>query len=138
MINVSKYFEPYTGTRATMRGQWTGTSGVYFIKRKGATKPVYIGSSNGSLKKTIYRHFQNWETDRQHQRDRTTYPKHGYIIKVIKTTPQQAAELEKIFIQRFQPAGNPIKYSLFNPKPERIKKILDKVKNADELEEAPF
>ena len=121
-----------------MRGQWTGSSGVYFIKRKGATKPVYVGSSNGSLKKTIYRHFQQWQTDRQHQRDRTTYPKNGYLVKVIKTTPTQAAEMEKIFIQRFHPAGNPIKYNLFHPRTERVKKIIEKIRNADALEEAPF
>jgi len=112
-INKSSWFDPYTEGKPTIPGAET-KSGVYFIKEKSSGKIVYVGSSVGSLKKTIYRHFQIWN-DRQpsnnRQFERMTYPKEGYSIRVIYCTAGQAIHAEKYFIRKLQPRDNPIKYN---------------------------
>lgn len=137
MLKKTPYFEPYKNGKTTLPGKYTGQSGVYFIKPKGRRKPVYIGSSDRNLKKTIYRHFQEWTTRGEQRYDRTIYPKKGYEIKVIYAPPGQAFELEKILIQKINPSGNPIKYrNLFTPE-SKVKKYTEKLKEA-EYESAPF
>lgn len=132
MIRKTNYFEPYkaNGRNVNLPGPWSGESGVYFIKRIGTKKPVYVGSSVSNLKKTIYRHFQTWSSDREQRYERTVYPKKGYLIKVLYMPPAQALELEKYFIKKIQPKDNPIKYNQLTIHEPRIKQIIKKVEAA--------
>lgn len=116
-IKKSTWFAPYIENkngvlRASIPGEWSGRSGVYFIKDPN-NEIIYVGSSTSQLKKTIYRHFQTW-TDRQRSNnrmfDRVTYPKTGYKIKYILCSPADALRAEKYFIQKLHPRDNPIKY----------------------------
>lgn len=95
-MKKTRYFDPYTANKRgrlvpTLADCWTcAESGVYLIRSNRTQDIVYVGSSSTQLKKTIYRHFQQW-TDRQQSTgrmfDRHTFPKTGYQVRIIKTTP---------------------------------------------------
>ena len=151
----SKWIEPYTETpngklRTTIIDCYScGQAGVYLIRHKQSKTVVYVGSSTGQLKKTIYRHFQQW-TDRQRkggeQFERKTYPKTGfYEIRFIKCTANQALHMEKYLIRKLQPKDNPIKYNqLTLQEAERGQALYEEaieaptLPNSAYLEEAPF
>ena len=146
-MKVSNYFPAYTKIKGKLKptypGSWTGKSGVYLIKKMGDTRPLYIGSSIQNLKRTIYRHFQQWSSDREKRFERTVYPKSGYLIKIISTTPGQALELEKYLIKRLQPRDNPIKYNQLILSLKEEQKQKEKIQQADKVEitydeKAPF
>jgi len=136
----SKWFYPYSETdsgilKTTMDGSWTGTSGVYQIKAPDG-EIIYVGSSISQLKKTIYRHFQEW-TDRSRtnnqQFDRVVYPKNkGYKVKFFICSPDNALRAEKYLIRKLKPRDNPIKYYNLNYKEvEKIEKANDKIQEAE-------
>lgn len=107
-MKQTKYFKPYKKPQSTNLKFTEGKSGVYLIKRKGDTKPVYVGMSGSNLYKTITRHFQSWEDPRQ---VRVTYSqKSDIVIRVILTTPKQAERLEKYLVLKYKPEDNPNKY----------------------------
>lgn len=136
-LRQTPFFPPYNNGKTTLPGKWTGESGVYLIKRKGSKKPVYVGSSDRNLKKTIYRHFQQWSSYGEDRYERTVYPKNGYLIKVIYAPPGHAFELEKLLIQKIQPKDNLIKYAnLFTPE-AKVRKLKEELREAD-YEPAPF
>lgn len=115
-------------------------SGVYLIKSERSDKIVYIGFSNGTLYKTIYRHFQTWN-DRSRQRvERFTYNKTGYKVRVIFTTPGRAAILEKYLIQKIQPRDNDNKYQsyLSQLQEERAEEILNDCPFCNTNDDLPF
>lgn len=141
-MKVTNYFAAYTKTasgrlKPTLPGPWTGQSGVYFIKPTGATRPVYVGSSANNLKKTIYRHFQQWSSDREQRYERTVYNKTGYLIKVIFCSAEQAINLEMYFIKRIQPRDNPIKYNQLILSLKDQQKAREQVREADQIEIQP-
>lgn len=119
-MKKTRWFEPYykrkSGTpKPALKDCWTcAQAGVYMIRHKGSDSVVYVGSSRTQLKKTIYRHFEQW-TDKQHKSNRSferkTYPKFGYEIRFFKCTASQAVRMEKYLIQKMQPKDNPLKYS---------------------------
>jgi excinuclease UvrABC nuclease subunit len=78
-------------------------AGVYLIKSLRTGNIVYIGHSSSNLKKTLYRHFQEWN---ERQKQRITYGKYAYEIRVIYTTPTRAPQIEKFLIQKFKPRDN--------------------------------
>lgn len=117
----SNWFKPYTTNKngklvAALKDCWAcAQSGVYFIRHIQTKSIVYIGQSQTQLKKTIYRHFQQW-TDKQQSTnrnfDRKTYPKTGYYeIRFIKCTAAQAMRLESYLILKNNPKDNELKYS---------------------------
>lgn len=155
-MKKSRWIEPYTKNKngklvATIIDCWTcSEAGVYLIRNKRTEEIVYVGSSTTQLKKTIYRHFQQW-TDRQaktgKQFERKTYPKQGhYQIRFFKCTAAQALKLEKAFIHKYQPKDNPLKYEqlMLSMKPATIEKTVadaynsDFIPKGDYMEPAPF
>lgn len=137
----TNWIEPYNGAGKTnFPTEYANKSGVYFIRRKGQKKIQYIGSSNGNLKKTIYRHFQQWTSKGEQRYERTVYNKQGYEIKVLICPYEQAINIEKKLIVKLQPSGNPIKYSAYTYKPKSLTKVNEQIKEAKTviLEEAPF
>ena len=113
-MKKSAWIKPYNKDGSTNLIALTNTSGVYLIRKIGNKLPVYIGMSAGNKKKpnlykTILRHFQSWEDSQT----RVTYPKQGYEIRVIKTTPLQALRLEKSLIIAYKPKDNPNKYEQY-------------------------
>lgn len=151
----SKWIAPYTENKRgtlvpSIKDCWTcAQAGVYLIRHIQSGSVVYVGSSTTQLKKTIYRHFQQW-TDRQQstgrQFERKTYPKKGYYeIRFIKCTAAQALKLEQALIIKLQPKDNPLKYdNLSKQQIETGKKLVTEANTspfiapADYLEEAPF
>ena len=146
-IRKSRFFDSHTKGKPTLsHKKYANATGVYFIRSKRTGKIDYIGSSAGSLYKTIYRHFQQW-TDRQRsgkQFDRTTYaPGNWEICVILTTTGSQALRVEKYFIQKLQPAGNPIKYEQLQLSLNDSKEIAQAWESAGpiyktEIEDAPF
>ena len=67
------------------------------------------------MKKTLYRHFQNWNDREQ---DRYTYNKNGYKVKIYQATKNTAPKLEKFLIDRYKPKDNKLKYKTLFDKDE--------------------
>lgn len=113
----TRFFEPYkkvgTEWKATMADRWDAKkAGVYFIKEQKSGKIVYVGHSTSQLKKTIYRHFQEWydKSRPAGDRQRLIYEKEGYEVRFIESTAAQATRLEKYFIDKLQPRDNEARY----------------------------
>ncbi len=145
-MRKSRFFDSHTNGKPTLNhAKYANKCGVYFIKSKATGVIVYVGSSATQLYKTIYRHFQEWN-DRSRGKgfDRTTYGKNSYQISVLLTAnADQALRIEKYFIGKLKPAGNPIKYELLLFSKSEMDKIENSYKNADfipldKIREAPF
>ena len=116
-----------------------GKAGVYMIYAPfGQLR--YIGFSGSQLEKTILRHFQSWEDNKQ---VRVSYAnKDLYSVRIVLTTPTRAAALERALIVKYKPVDNPNKLALYLSAKEDIM-MLDEfesafVKTNTEMEEAPF
>jgi len=120
----------------------TPQAGVYFIKENKSNTIVYVGYSVSNLYKTITRHFQSWTDIQRAVKTRFTYPKYGYSVKIIFTTPTEAALLEKYFILKLQPRDNSIKYEnyLFPDELHQAEKIVnnDYIFLSNTKEDTPF
>jgi len=120
----------------------TPQAGVYFIKENKSNTIVYVGYSVSNLYKTITRHFQSWTDIQRAVKTRFTYPKYGYSVKIIFTTPTEAALLEKYFILKLQPRDNSIKYEnyLFPDELHQAEKIVnnDYIFLSNTTEDTPF
>ena len=108
-MKVQKFVPPYTDAgKPRLKNTWK-KSGVYIIKEN--NKIVYIGHSGYNLYKTMYRHFQSWDS---HQ-TRATYKAKGnkrkkYSIRTILTTPNQAHRLEIALSKKYNPRDMKYKY----------------------------
>ena len=141
----TKFIEPYTKegdkfkTNLDFLCSKCHNSGVYFIKSEKTGEVIYIGYSAGNLYKTIYRHFQRWNDQKQ---ERFVYSKIGYSIRVILTPPARAALLEKYLIQKHKPKDNEMKYNnyLTERQTERASEIINSIPtvSVNELIEVPF
>jgi len=110
-MKQTKFFKPYAKPGKTNLKFTDGKAGVYLIKRRGETKPIYVGMSQSNLYKTITRHFQAWPDPSQ---VRITYSqKADIVIRVIITTPKQAERLEKYLILKYKPEDNPNKIASY-------------------------
>lgn len=116
-----------------------GKAGVYMIYAPNGILR-YIGYSGSQLEKTILRHFQSWEDNKQ---VRVSYAnKSLYSVRIVLTTPTRAAALERALIVKYKPVDNPNKLSLYMPAKEEIQ-LLDEFENSFvktnlEMEDAPF
>lgn len=95
--------------------------GVYLIFKSG--KLVYCGKSRNNLYKTMYRHFQNWETSNQ---TRVVYKNLKDITcQVIYLNKiRDIDNLEKAIILKHKPKDNPQKYNNYLPD-EKEEEIYD-------------
>ena len=110
-MKQTKFFKPYAKPGSTNLKFTDGKAGVYILKRKGTTKPLYVGMSQSNLYKTITRHFQSWPDASQ---VRVTYSqKSDIVIRVILTTPKQAERLERYLILKYKPSDNPGKVAQY-------------------------
>lgn len=105
-MKASKFFQPYYKKNNSLKcsldhSKVKNKTGVYLIKQD--SKIVYVGYSIGSLYKTIYRHFQDWNDKAQ---ERKVYDKTGVKIRVFFCTPKQADRLETYLIQKLKPRDN--------------------------------
>lgn len=115
-MKKTKFFKPYIGpNKCTLKA--TG-SGVYLIKKNDSV--IYVGMSFNDVKRTMYRHFQQWNDER------TTYTKNSqgfdrvsfygenlnlFKCRVIFTnTGEQASRLEALLIKKLNPSRNKSKY----------------------------
>lgn len=118
-------------------------AGVYFIKKIGSPKILYVGYSENSLYKTIYRHFQKWIDISREKKTRFTYPKDGYMVKIIFTDKDKAAMLEKHFIRKLKPRDNNFKYEMYfddeqDKAAEKAAKEIEDIGISDYKGDAPF
>jgi excinuclease UvrABC nuclease subunit len=104
-----KWVHPYNEKdKPAIKSSW-GKSGVYIIKQNG--KIVYVGRSGYNLYKTMYRHFQSWDSTQA----RATYQAKGNKRKTIKVrviycTPNQAIEQEINLTKKHDPRDMQYKY----------------------------
>ena len=118
-MKVYKFSPPYKNGKCTFKNAWN-KSGVYIIKEN--NKIVYIGQSGYNLYKTMYRHFQSWDS---HQA-RATYNKDNkrkkYSVRMIFCTPQKAEKLEVALCKKYNPRDMKYKYT-HTPKDNKITKV---------------
>lgn len=136
------WFKPYQDNgRATLKK--TG-SGVYLIKR--GDEIVYIGHSNGAVKKTLYRHFQQWTDKRpQFAKDTTGFDRVSYAgynldqfrVRVIFTdSGVKAYNLETQLINKYKPVQNKAKLKiLFQDEYEERMRKIDEARKPDFFEQ---
>ena len=129
-MKKSEFLPPYTDGKTTFRDA-VNKAGVYLIKNS-AKEIVYVGYSRNNLYRTLYRHFQKWDDSQQ---PRTTYGKHGYTVRVILTTPDQATRLEKYLIKKMKPRDNSVEYD--NVEATTGQNDFEKAKDAEDWE-PPF
>jgi excinuclease UvrABC nuclease subunit len=112
-------------------------SGVYLIKSDKTGKVIYIGYSATNLYKTITRHFQTWNDKQQ---NRFVYDKRYYTIRVIFTSSERSALLEKYLIEKYQPRDNKMKYDNYLSAKEsnQAENIEQNAEFISVLEDAPF
>jgi hypothetical protein len=156
METKTRWFKPYK-ENGKVELEKTG-SGVYLIKN--GEKIVYVGYSNGAIKKTLYRHFQKWTDDRpQFLKDRDGFDRVSYYgwdisnfrVRVIFTdTATRAYKLETELIKKYRPEQNKSKLqSLFNDEQKPVKEskedsFFDEIDNFFNIpkfnpdEETPF
>lgn len=108
-MKVFKWVHPYNDkNKPAIKDSWE-RSGVYIIKSKGQI--VYVGQSGYNLYKTMYRHFQSWDS----KQSRATYKAKGsgrknIKVRVIYCTPKQADRLETILCKKYDPRDMQYKY----------------------------
>ena len=103
----SKWFKPYRNKKPTLPSKYYNRAGVYLIRSKKTKRPVYVGYSANNLKRTLYRHFQVHNDDKQ---QRFVYDKNKYEIKIYRTGSKTAERLEKYLIEKLNPKNNKEKY----------------------------
>lgn len=103
----SKWFKPYRQNKPSLPSKYYKKAGVYIIRSKKNKKPVYVGYSSNNLKRTLYRHFQNWNDPQQ---ERFIYDRNKYDLKIYRTGTKTAARLEKYLIDKLKPRDNKLKY----------------------------
>ncbi|MHC4215217.1 MAG: GIY-YIG nuclease family protein [Planctomycetota bacterium] len=83
-------------------------SGAYVIRCKKNKKPLYVGSSYSNLLYgTITRHFQtvgDWYNETG--KEKPTYRRGRVEVAIVKTSPKQATEIEKVLICELDPRDN--------------------------------
>lgn len=134
-MKVQKFIAPYNKfDKPTLQNSWK-KSGVYLIKED--DKIVYVGHSKSNLYKTMYRHFQKWDS---HQ-TRATYKAKGnkrkkYKVRIILTTPKQAERLERVLCKKYNPRD--MKYKYLQLELDLKDKQLEKDYFIQPVEEVPF
>lgn len=109
-MKATKWVHPYNeNNKPAIKSSWK-KSGVYIIKKDGVI--VYVGQSGYNLYKTMYRHFQSWDT----AQTRATYQAKGnkrknIKVRVIYCTPQQAERLERVLCKKYNPKDMKYKYA---------------------------
>lgn len=95
----SKFNSPYINNKPFYT---SNKPGVYLIKEN--NQIVYVGYSGYNLYKTMYRHFQSWDSPQY----RAVYSKNNNNIKVrvLYCLPSQAKKLEQALIQKYMPRDN--------------------------------
>lgn len=140
MIKVKKtrFVKPYVNGKPAIEALTPSKaqSGIYLIKSNTSGKILYIGYSEKSLYKTLYRHFQSWNDGTQ---QRFTYSPGSVKVRLIFTTPARAALLEKYLIKKLRPRDNEMKYKNYlsetqEEKAEEIMKTAELVSS----DEVPF
>lgn len=107
-----RFKAPYKPNGKTNFPEALSHPGVYLIKENG--KLVYIGMSQSNVYKTMYRHFQSWDDNRQ---IRVTYKdkmkRNDYTARVVYCTAAQAARLEAGLILKHRPRDNENKFDQY-------------------------
>ena len=120
-LKSTSFFKPYT-PEGNYNLKQTG-AGCYIIKKDG--KVIYVGLSRIDVKKTMYRHFQQWNDNRTtwaklhftNGYERTTYVNEDrakFSVKIIFTPDgREAGILEQLLIKKLKPRDNQLKILLF-------------------------
>jgi excinuclease UvrABC nuclease subunit len=132
-----RFLKPYIGGKTRFPDR--GRAGVYLISENGQV--VYIGYSANDLYKTLYRHFQTWNHDKQFVVSyKDLLAVNDYRVRVVYCTALQAVDLEKALIIKYKPRDN------FNKYPDlarteknklKIKRLILKYNDLP-AEDAPF
>jgi len=123
-FKIYRFMPPYTSSGKTALPISTNRRGVYLIKENG--KLVYVGHSVGistssNLRKTIYRHFQQWSENSKtrsgtlyHTTYKTRMKRNRYTVRVVFTNNKdQTLKLERALIIKYNPRDNKLKYETY-------------------------
>lgn len=136
-LKRTRWFKPYkksaTGLkpRPTLPNKYYQRAGVYIIRSRKTGKVIYVGHSKNNIKRTLYRHFQQWNDPAQP--DRYTYDPRFYDITVYKVNSATAPRFERALIKRYMPPDNKLKYpSLFDDIPDLDKSFFSQYSTTEE------
>jgi hypothetical protein len=128
----SKWFKPYTRGKTNLPNKYYKSAGAYVIKNKYTNAIKYVGHSGYNLKKTLYRHFQAHDDGQL----RHVYNPATHKVVIFRTSPTEAARVEKRLMLKYKPTDNGHKYPAeFTPK--KLDKIQKYWRTVD-IEEVPF
>ena len=98
----SRYNRAYKKNGKTSYPETINKIGVYLVKDL-KNNIVYVGFSQNNLYKTMYRHFQSWNDEKQY---RAVFPKDYKIRVVLTNTKKRAKGLEAKLILKHRPKFN--------------------------------
>lgn len=145
-MKSTNFFPPYSPEgKCNLK---TSGKGCYIIKKNDSV--VYVGVSYSDVKRTLYRHFQQWTdlrtdfTKKAQAYERVTYSgqvRSKFKVKVIFCkTEKECSELEYLLIKKLKPKDNTLKNELYAA--SNLSKTIDAFNNADSWkpssEEPPF
>ncbi len=79
-------------------------SGVYVIKSKQTGAVYYVGESHtNQLRRTLFRHFNQWPQDYFHKHPRAVYDRNRVTVIVYITPASEAIEFQNELICELQP-----------------------------------
>lgn len=123
-FRTSKQFPPYDKD-GNCNLKTNSGGGVYIIREKYPfnNRVVYVGKSHESLKKTLYRHFQQWNDKRSATGkkwqifERVTYhgqPIYKFSVQICFVNDKAAIDaLEQALIFKFKPRDNKQKLNFY-------------------------
>ena len=138
----SRFIAPFTvinGMRKSNISFAKKRSGVYIIAKE--KEIVYVGFSATDVERTALRHFQEWN-DKKQVRTHYRYLS-GITIRIVLTTANRAAMLEKALIVKLRPKDNPDKLQHILKLSETEKQIIvdfneTPVSTIQEINDCPF
>lgn len=105
---ITPWIKPYHNGRPAFI-QPAPTPGLYVIRNR-ARRVVYVGYSGYNVKKTAYRHFQDWDEANHHH---ATYDRDaGFTIRFLLGVPNNRIhDLERHLVHHLKPKDNAMRYS---------------------------
>lgn len=127
-MRKSRFVTPYIEAGKTRFPELRRQSGVYLIKEN--NNLLYVGFSGTQLYKTLYRHFQHWQSKYQKVVSYNPFGPNRYTVRVILMPPAKAERIHKLLICKYHPEDNETKYTEFCLEPHEKEEV-------DEVEALP-
>lgn len=131
-INLRKFVPPYVdGIPHPDLSIFKKAAGVYIIANQQGDV-VYVGFSGYNVHKTMFRHFQSWV---DHRQKRATYPREGYLVRILSACEKRAYLYEILLIRGLDPKDNDLKFKDYQARVEEVRVMERSISEDPELGE---